>query len=405
MDAADQSDASRSAGWPLIVGLGTTQIVSWGSIYYLSALLIEPLRIALGAAQPLIVGAISLSMLVSGLLAPWIGRRIDRAGGRAVMTAGSLVAVLLLAALAQVTSVAALYAIYLALGVAMAATLYPPAFAVVTQAFGDGYRRAITAITLFGGLASTVFWPLTAFLIERLGWRDAVLVLAAINLVVCVPLHLMLPRRPATKATVSKPSARPDRTAQEAMRSPGFIALALAFVGHALVISAISVHLLTLLAARGLSPIAAAGIAALIGPMQVVGRIAELSLSHRATAVQVGRVITWLLPLSMLLLFAADDRSAQGVLLVLFACLYGIGNGTMTIVRGAVPAELYGREHYGAISGALTGPSLVAGAAAPFIASLLLGALGDYDRVLIVLTGFGVMAAVSFAWATRRRAA
>jgi MFS family permease len=397
---SSQSSVRLRGAW-LIVALGVTQIVSWGSIYYLAALLMEPLRLALATSQPVIVGAVSLSILVSGLAAPWVGRRIDRHGGRVVMTAGSVAAVLLLTLLSRVGSVWLLYTIYIGLGLAMAATLYPPAFAVVTQAFGTSYRRAITVVTLFGGFASTVFWPLTTWLVQLLGWRDAVLVLAGINLLLCVPLHLLLP--PAPHSSTAPSSIRsPALSAREARRSPGFYALSLSFVGHAVVIAAISVHLLEMLTARGLSPGEAASLAALVGPMQVAGRIVELAISSRASAVAVGRFVTWLLPLSMLLLWAAADLGEIGLLLVLFAALYGVGNGTMTIVRGAVPAELYGREHYGEISGALNGPSLVAGAAAPLLASLLLAALGDYQRVLLVLAAIGALGAIGFAVAVHR---
>ncbi len=391
----------RLRGAWLIVGLGVTQIVSWGSVYYLAALLMEPLRLALSTSQPVIVGAFSLSMLVSGLAAPWVGRRIDRHGGRIVMSVGSVAAVLLLALLSRVGSVWALYAIYVGFGLAMSATLYPPAFAVVTQAFGAGYRRAITVVTLFGGFASTVFWPLTTWLVELLGWRDAVLALAGINLLLCVPIHLLLPPAPRRASVPS--SAHPSALgAREARRSPGFYALSMSFIGHAVVIAAISVHLLSMLTARGLSAAEAATLAALVGPMQVAGRVVELAISRRASAVAVGRLVTWLLPLSMILLWAAADLREIGLLLVLFAALYGVGNGTMTIVRGAVPAELYGRAHYGEISGALNGPSLVAGAAAPLLASMLLTALGDYQRVLLVLAALGGLGAVSFAVAVHR---
>jgi MFS family permease len=397
---SSQSSVRLRGAW-LIVALGVTQIVSWGSVYYLAALLMEPLRLALATSQPVIVGAVSLSILVSGLAAPWVGRRIDRHGGRVVMTAGSVAAVLLLALLSRVGSVWVLYAIYIGLGLAMAATLYPPAFAVVTQAFGTSYRRAITVVTLFGGFASTVFWPLTTWLVELLGWRDAVLVLAGINLLLCVPLHMLLPPAPHP-LTAPSGARRSALSAHEARRSPGFYALSLSFVGHAVVIAAISVHLLEMLTARGLSATEAATLAALVGPMQVAGRIVELAISGRASAVAVGRFVTWLLPLSMLLLWAAADLGEIGLLLVLFAALYGVGNGTMTIVRGAVPAELYGREHYGEISGALNGPSLVAGAAAPLLASLLLAALGDYQRVLLVLAAIGALGAIGFAVAVHR---
>jgi MFS family permease len=397
------SPSVRDAGARLIIGLGITQIVSWGSIYYLGALLIGPLRDALDVGVPVIVGAYSCGLLVSGLAAPWVGRRIDRHGGRWVMTAGSLAAVLLLALLSRVQSVVALYAVYIGLGLAMSATLYPPAFAVLTQAFSAGYRRAITVLTLFGGLASTVFWPLTSVLIEQLGWREAVLVLAAINLLLCVPIHARLPRPEApSPLEVDSPvaAAASGIPAAAAVRTAAFRLLVVAFVSQTLITSAISVHLIALLGERGLAPVLAATVAALIGPLQVVGRLGELAISRHARSVQVGRVVSWLMPLALAVLWFAHGAAAT-TLLLLFAAAYGVANGTMTIVRGAVPAELFGRAQYGAITGALTAPSLIAGAAAPLLAAWLLTALGDYDDVVLALTAIGVLGALAFHCATR----
>jgi MFS family permease len=384
--AAPESGRAR-----LIVALGVTQIVSWGSIYYGFALLLDPLQQALGADRTTVVGAFSAALLTSGLLATLVGRRIDRFGGRAVMTAGSVAAAALLAALSRVESVAALYAIWIGLGAVMAATLYEPAFAVVTQAFAAGYRRAITLLTLFGGFASTVFWPLTTALIEAFGWRDALLVLAAINLCVCAPLHAWLLPAGGQDAHPSG-AATTSRTLAEVLREPSFYLLALAFLTNALLIAAIGVHLIALLRADGLSPAAAAGVGAIVGPMQVLGRIAEFAVGARVSAVNVGRVAVLLPPLALVALLVADGRGAW---LLAFACLYGAGNGALTIVRGTVPVELYGRDHYGAVTGALATPGLIARAAGPIAAAALAALPGGYDAavaMLIVLTAVGALA-------------
>lgn len=387
---------TETAGWPLLVGLGVAQIVSWGTIYYGFALLLQPLQRALGAGQGVIVGAYSVALLAAGIGAPWVGRAIDRGGGRAVMTAGSLLAALSFAALAYVESVALLYVVWLALGIAMAATLYEPAFAVVTQAFGPRYRRAITVLTLFGGFASTVFWPATAALIERFGWRDAVLFLAAFNLFINVPLHaLLLPRgRPRTSAQ------RGPATTAAPTGTTAFIALAVALLAQAIAISALAVHFLPLLVARDMTPVAAAAVGALIGPMQVLGRIVEAAVSPRASAVAVGRVVVLMLPAALLTLYGAGTNA---LLLGLYVVLYGAGNGAMTIVRGAVPVELWGREHYGALMGWLATPAMLARASGPFLASLLWTWAGGYDVVLLVLAAIAVAAAVAFHVAVARR--
>ena len=383
----------------MLIALGITQIVSWGSIYYGFALLLEPLQRDLGAGKEAVAGAFSIALLASGLVSIRIGRTIDRLGGRGVMTLGSLAAAVLLAALARVESLPALYAVWAGLGVAMAATLYEPAFAVIAQVFAIGYRRALTVLTLFGGFASTVFWPLTTWLIEHFGWRDATLWLALINLAVCVPLHGWLlpragvPRTAGETTTTGRAPARPWRERR-------FQALALAFLIHYVVVSAVAAHLIALLLARGLAPAVAAGIGALIGPMQVAGRIVEFSASRWVHAGQVGRIASILLPASLLALWLADGSIAM---LALFAVLYGAGNGAMTVVRGALPAELYGREHYGAITGALAMPGLLARAVGPSAAALLWTALGGYDRVTLVLTIVAATGAVSFFIATADR--
>ena len=398
MSTAPGIDTAASRGsWQLLVGLGLTQIVSWGSVYYAFALLLEPLQRELGAGKSEIAGAFSVALLVSGLCATWIGRTIDRFGGRGVMTLGSAAAGVLLAALSQVQSVAALYAIWIGLGAAMAATLYEPAFVVVAQVFQTGYRRALTVLTLFGGLASTVFWPLTTVLIERFGWRDALLWLAAINLVVCVPLHLgLLPRSSGGVPALAEAQRATARIRLWADRR--FRALTLAFLAHYIVVSAIAAHLIALLLARGLTPTMAAGIGALIGPMQVAGRLVEFGASRWLRVDQVGRIAAAAMPAALLALLLAGAGYSG---LVLFAMLFGAGNGAMTVVRGALPVEIYGRDNYGAIAGALAAPGLIARAVGPTLAALLWAALGGYDGAVAVLIAVAAGGALAFARGAR----
>lgn len=386
------------APWKLLAALGITQIVAWGSVYYAFALLLEPLQRELGAGKGTVAGAFSIALLVSGLCTPWIGRVIDRQGGRKVMAAGSLAAALLLAMLSRVESVAALYAIWAGLGAAMAATLYEPAFAVIAQVFRLGYRRALTVLTLFGGLASTVFWPLTAALIERFGWREAVLWLAAINLALCVPLHFTLLPRDRGGAVAGTASPRAAATTPRLWAEPRFRALTLAFLAHYVVVSAIAAHLIALLLARGMTATAAAAIGALIGPMQVAGRLVEFGASRWLRVDQAGRLAAAAMPASLaVLLFAGTSTAALAV----FAALFGAGNGAMTVVRGALPVELYGREHYGAIAGALATPGLLARAIGPLLAAMLWSAFGGYDGATVVLLIVAAAGALAFARATR----
>lgn len=384
--------------WRLVVALGFTQITAWGSVYYVFALLLPHLHAQLGTSKEAVVGAFSLALLTSGLLAPWVGRRIDRHGGRWLMSAGSILGALGLVLLSRVDSLAQLYFAWLLLGVSMAATLYDPAFAVLARVFDQGYRRAITVLTLFGGFASTVFWPLTQLLIDRYGWRDATALLGLFNLLLCLPLHLLfVPARGRTPAaataapSAASASASPGRSSRDlraALREPAFYLLCGAFTANALVFSAMAVHMLPMLVDKGLTPLQAAAIGALAGPMQVLGRAVEMLFGGRFRATQVALVATGLLPLSLLLFHLLGPMSLG---YLAFAFLYGAGNGVTTIVRGAIPAELYGRDHYGAINGALAAPVLVAKASGPLVAAMVWTLSGGYGALPLALAAVAAL--------------
>jgi MFS family permease len=385
--------------WSAVLALGITQITAWGSIYYLFPLLMEPLQSALGASKSSVVGAFTLSLLISGLLAPVVGRAIDRRGGRMLMAAGSLLAAVALAALGQVTSLAQLYAVWMLLGVAMAGTLYEPAFAVLTRAFVNNYRRAIAVLTLFGGFASTVFWPLGQALIDAYGWRATAMIFGALHLVVSVPLHLtMLPRGGSRSA---EPGAQaPSRSLGDALRTPVFYLLAASFTFNSLVFSAMTIHLLAMIIAKGLTAAQAAALGALIGPMQVAGRLAEMTFGQRISPATVGLIACGLLPASILLLAITEPSVSS---FMVFALLFGAGNGVMTIVRGTIPVEFFGRAHYGAVNGALAAPVLIAKAFGPLVAALAWAWTRDYDSVAVMLAAIGLCSLAFFAFAMRWR--
>lgn len=385
----------RKPAW-LIPSLGLTQIVGWGSMFYAYGVLMQPMQIELQASKPVIVGAYSLALLISGLLSTLAGSIIDRVGGRLLMGAGTVLAALMLALLSTVHSVAGLYLIWAGIGVAMSATLYQPAFAVITQIFEGGFRRAITMLTLFGGFASTVSWPLTQWLLEHYGWRETWMIYAVANLAICLPIHALLPRAASIKAKIKDRAAKSIGLAT-VLREPSFYLLTAAVTLNALVFSAMSLHLISILHDRGMSAYYAAGIGALIGPMQVLGRILEATFGKNATTRQIGLIAISLLPVALILLFAP----AEWLLIYgLFAAMYGIGNGVMTIVRGTLPAELYGREAYGAISGAMATPVTIAFAVGPFVASLLYAAGGGYPGAIVALIGIASLGAGLFFYAT-----
>ena len=380
----------------MICVLGITQIISYGSVFYSFSLLMQPLQLALGATKSMTVGAFSFALVVAGLCATYVGATIDRIGGRMVMTTGSIAAGLLLVALSCVESIIGLYVVYACLGATMAAILYEPAFAVLTRLFRANARRAITMLTLFGGLSSTVFWPLTQLLMAHFGWRDTLLILGAMNLLACAPLHLrFLPGRARqTEVGATGGQEKDSKSLREVVREPAFYFLGGAFVANGLIFSAMSVHMLQMMQSKGLSVAAAALVGALVGPMQVSGRIIELTVGQRFSIVRVGLLAMGLLPVA-LLVFATSGVHLWP--LVTFALLYGLSNGVITIVRGALPAQLFGREHYGAVSGALAVPQMFALASGPFLVALVWMATGgSYDRVLFVLSAVSAVGAGLF---------
>lgn len=385
----------------LLVALGITQITAWGSVYYLMSPLMTHLQRDLGIGKDAVVGAFSLALLVSGVLAPFVGRAIDRHGGRLAMAMGAVGCGAGLFWLSRADGLVSYYGAWLVMGVSMAATLYDPAFAVLARVFGSELRRAITVLTLFGGFASTVFWPLTQVLIDAVGWRDAVALLALINVALCLPLHLWAQRSTPVDAARPAPASPQDATppggdsaVRRALRTPAFYLLCGAFMANALAFSAMSVHLLPMLTDKGLTPLQAAAIGAMAGPMQVLGRIAEMAVGSRYKALHVGLVAVAMLPLSLLLLAGLGTDVAP---YWLFAALYGAGNGVVTIVRGAIPAEVFGRDGYGAINGAMAAPVLLAKAGGPLFAAMLWGAMGGYGTVAIVLAAVAALAIVLLA--------
>ncbi len=393
-------DAPRPP-WSVVWALSVTQVVSWGSLFYAISVLIAPIEHELAWSRDAIVGAFSLSMVCSGLAAYPVGTLIDRYGGRFVMGGGSVLAAIMLALLSQVTTLPAFYFVWLGLGIAMGAVLYDPAFTVITASFGASARKGITVLTLAGGLASTVFWPLTQALIAALGWRHALLVLAALNLAVCAPLHLWLLPKTGAPAALSDSAATHANEVprlREIVMTRKFLLLAAAFTANMLGFSAMSIHLIPLLSERGFTMADAVWIAALIGPMQVAGRIAEYTIGARFRATQIAFGAFLLLPAALVLLGLAG---LQISLVLAFVALYGASNGIMTIVRGMIPAELYGRNRYGAVSGALAAPLLASRSLGPLVGALIWSAAGGYDAMIWTLAAIGVVSTLSFACAVK----
>lgn len=381
----------------LLPALCVTAVVSWGSLYYAFAELMRPIRADMQWGAQATMGAYSLALLVSGLCAYPVGRTVERGHGRWVMTLGSGLAGLLFLALGGVESISAFYAVWAGLGVAMAMTLYEPAFGVLVSVFERDWRKKIGLLTLAGGLASTVFWPLTHVLVSQLGWRGCAVVLGAMHLLLCVPLHVSAipsagPKTPPQRAESPGPvPAHSER--RSLLRTPSFWLLGTSFTAFGFVTSALAVHAIALIESRGWSPAEAVALAAFIGPMQTAGRAAELVFGHRIAALSLGLRAVWLTPLGLLALLFAP---AQSALIWVFVLLHGAGLGLSTIVRATTPAEMFGRERYASNSGALATPSLAARAVGPLAATQVLGSSGPYGSVLLLLLAVAAAGAVSY---------
>ena len=386
---------SMRGPWRIVWALAVTEIISYGTLYYAFSVLLVPMEQELGWSRSTLVGAFSVGMLCAALAAWPAGVVIDRYGGRRLMSLGSLAAGTLLGLLAWVDSVIAFYLLWAALGIAMAAILYEPAFAVIYQSFREDGKKAVTALTLAAGFSSTLFWPLTQIFVDTLGWRGTLVALALLNLLVCFPLHaLVLPRTPGASARrVDHPASQRQAQGPQLLASRPFWLLAIAFTANMLAFSALSLHLFRLRTERGLSPALAVTLAALVGTMQVAGRVVEYALGRHVSIVRSGMVALVLLPVGMLLLLAAGANPWMvGAALL----AYGASNGVMTIVRAAVPAELFDRSRYGAISGALQTPVVMVRAAAPIIAAWLWTPTQGYALLLWALAASSALGAVCF---------
>ena len=383
-----------------VVALGIAQIISWGTLFYTIAVLGAAMGAELGVSDALLFGAFSGGLFVSGAASPAVGRWIDAGHARTTLAGGSCIGAIALALLATAQGPITLVAGWIVAGVAMAFTLYDPAFAVLHTISGAGYRRAITALTLFGGFASTVFWPLSLWLLDGFGWRAAFGVYAAMHLVVCVPLHLCaIPR--ATRIEIAAAGARKPAKARHGAEGATFAWLAIALSGASFIASALSAHAIGLLTASGLTAADAVLIGALFGPMQVAGRVVEFTAGRNLRAQAVGTLAFAVLVLA--LLFLAQVRGVMIVALA-FALLYGFSNGVMTIVRGSVPAELFGRRAFGTLLGRLARPQLIARAVAPLALAMCFAF--DRERTMTpwLLTGLGVASFVAYRKALRHHA-
>lgn len=383
-------------GWHVVAALCVTETVTWGIIYYGYPVFLRPMESDLGASRVAVTAAFSLGLAVSALAALPVGRWIDRHGPRGLMTLGSCLATLLCLGWARVESVGVLYAIWFGMGFALAATLYEPAFAAVVSWFATRNRdRALLTLTLAAGLASTIFMPIEAWLLVRLGWRSTITLLAVVLGVITIPLHaLVLRRAPAEPVPAPGVAPRPAQaslTLGAAARTPIFWVLAVAFVVSNFATVSVTVHLIPYLADRGYAPTVAAMMIGWMGAMQLPGRLFFVP------------VAAWLGPRWVTAgVFAVQGAALVqlplvGVIptLVPFVMMFGAANGMSTLARASSIAQIFGSRHYGTISGAMALGANGARAVGPVGASLLVLTLGAYERLFWVLAAALVVVSVA----------
>jgi len=378
---------------PHLIGwLSLAQLISWGSVFYTFALLLEPVERELGLSRAQSSLGFSLALLAEGLLAYPVGRLIDRGHERAVMTGGSLLVALCLALHSGIHSTTGFYAVWLGLGAGLAATLYPPVFAVVIRRYPNDFRRAIITITFLGGLASTVFIPLSAWLIQALGWRHALLVLAALQLLVCAPLHALVLRHAPPGQAHAKSLATASTPLKRHLLSAPFLLVGLFIVLLMAVTAALPAHMVSLLRENGLAETWVIAVPAAIGVLQVLGRVLLYFFEQHMDLHLANRLIPGLIPLGLLALLAAPWLgSAQVLLVLLFVLLYGMGNGMLTIVKGTAVAEYVDRTQVASLNGALGVPMALGRAAAPWLLGLLWSPSGGYASGLWLMLGLSLV--------------
>jgi MFS family permease len=381
----------------MVSALGVGQILSWGSSYYLLAVLAPVIAADTGWSLPWIVGGLALGLLTAGLVSPWVGRAIERHGGRPVLVAASCLFAVGLTALALAANLATYLTAWLVLGLAMGAGLYDAAFATLGRAFGHRARQAIGALTLFGGLASTVCWPLSAYLVGTLGWRGTCLAYAGLQLFVVLPLYRL--------GVPPLPEARPLAAAHDDPRpvaSPPvgpFLLLAATITLGSAVSALLSVHLLTLLQGLGVGLAAAVALGAVVGPSQVAARAIELAVARYHHPV-------WTMLASTMLVAGGVALLGSGVPLIPLALAgYGAGIGIASIARGTLPLALFGADGYATVMGRLALPSLLAQAGSPILGAYLMERLGPRATLagLLATAMLDIALALALLAWTRRR--
>lgn len=370
----------------VIAALGPAQILGWGTSFYFPAVFSEPIVTDTGWSLGWVVAGTTIGLLVAGLISPQVGRAIDRHGGRPVLLVSSLSFAAGLIGIGLAPTLPAYLAAWVVVGIGMGTGLYDAVFAALGRMYGAAARGPITNLTLFGGFASTVCWPLSAFMIDHVGWRMACLIYAGLHLAVSLPLQMAVVRAaPSAAQKAEQVAARSaDQEAPIANEGLMFVLVALMLALAAGVGSIIVVHLLIFLQERGVNYMTAVGLGALFGPAQVGARVVERLFGGRYHPIwtMIGSCALMAIGLVLLLM--------QFPMLTLVILLYGAGFGVSWVGRGTLPLALFGPKRFPLLMGKLAFPTLITLALAPSLGALLIEDLGA-NTTIAVLTAFALI--------------
>jgi len=390
--AAASTPTRARGGGRLVASLAVTQTVGYGVLYYAFSALLGPMSRDLGISTATAAGALTTAVLVTGLMSVPVGRWLDARGGHALMTTGSLLGAAAVAAWSQVQTVPQLYVVFAVIGAASAMVLYEPAFAVVVAVTAPASRtRALLAITLVAGFASSIFIPLTGHLLEATSWRRTLLILAAGYAVLAVPLHAVALRRTGPRhAVVYRPRV-------DVLRDAGFWLLAAGFVLHAAALATVTVHLVLYLVSLGHPPAVAATLAGLLGLLSVTGRIVT-SVSLRWLPMATIAAIVLVIQGAAISLLPFTGKHLAGAIACLV--LFGLGFGVASIATPAILLDRYGSHGYATTAGTLATPVIVAKACAPLGAAVLAADVG-YRPVILTIAAACITAGLLIAGSRR----
>ncbi len=374
----------------VIAAIGMAQTLGFGSTYYLPAIVADAMAKDMGVSPPWIFGAFTLSLLILAAIGPWSGRWIDRHGGRGMLCLSSLIFAAGLAMLGLSPNLTMLYLAWVVLGLGMAFGLYEAAFAALTVILGREARGAITGVTLIAGFASTVAWPMTAWMEARWGWRGACFGWAALHLTLGLAMNLMTPAGVGVGRKTGDDVALDARPPDTARDRRIMLILAFAFGAGLFTSTSLAAHLPRLLEQAGSSPTAAVAIAALIGPAQVGARLVEFAFLQRVHPLHISRAAMAAHPVAVGLLAAIGGPVGAAI----FTLLHAAGNGVQTIAKGTLPLALFGPYGYGERQGLISAPGRLAQAFAPVVFGLLMERYGL--GALWVTAALGVVATAAF---------